>query len=159
MLFLSKEWRKVSNRKLFLFMVGEERGGRGVGTAHLPNRQPTHLNTGNLKQTLGESVSKDCFFCCFFYEGLSACKSYPWEKEHSILVRIFGLQHHSVFFQLFWDTLYFYLLHKVHKIGVVYISGNHFWRSQETPPPLCNIVIIWASPPCNTVIILPFPPM
>ena len=129
-----------------------------TGNCPFSPRQPTHLNTGNLKQTLGESVSKNCFFCCFFYEGLSACKSYPWEKEHSILVRIFGLQHHSVFFQLFWDTLYFYLLHKVHKIGVVYISGNHFWRSQETPP-LCNIVIIWASPPCNTVIILPFPPM
>ena len=38
-------------------------GGGGGGTVHLLNRQPAHLNdTGNLKQTLGESVSKKLFF-------------------------------------------------------------------------------------------------
>ena len=42
--------------------------------------------------------------------------------------------------------------------GVVHILRNHFWGSGETPPPLCNIVIIWAYPPlCNTVIISPYP--
>ena len=62
-------------------------GGRG-GTVHLLNRQPAHLATGNLKQILGSPSQ-------FFF-----CKSYPWEnlaKEHSILVRIFGLEHHFVF--------------------------------------------------------------
>ena len=35
----------------------------------------------------------------------------------------------------------------------MHILRNHFWGSRE-PPPLCNIVIIWAYPPlCNTVII------
>ena len=43
--------------------------------------------------------------------------------------------------------------------GVVHILRNHFLGSRETPPPLCNIVIIWAYPPlCNTVIISPYPP-
>ena len=62
--------------------------GRGRGTVHLLNRQPAHLATGNLKQILGSPSQ-------FFF-----CKSYPWEnvaKEHSILVRIFGLEHHFVF--------------------------------------------------------------
>ena len=41
--------------------------------------------------------------------------------------------------------------------GVMHILRNHFWGSRE-PPPLCNIVIIWAYPPlCNTVIIWPYP--
>ena len=67
--------------------------GRG-DTLHVLNRQPAHLATGKLKQTLG---SPSQFFL----------KSYQWEnlaQEHSILVRIFGLQHHSVF--NFWGTLY-----------------------------------------------------
>ena len=32
-------------------------------------------------------------------------------------------------------------------LGVVHILRNHFWGSPETPPLLCNIVIIWAYPP------------
>ena len=32
-------------------------------------------------------------------------------------------------------------------LGVVHILRNHFWGSRETPPPLRNIVIIWAYPP------------
>ena len=130
-----------------------------TGNCPFSPRQPTHLNTGNLKQTLGESVSKKCFFCCFFYEGLSFCKSYPWEKEHSILVRIFGLQHHSVFFSTFLGhPVLLFITQSTQNRGRVHIRKS-FLAFPRDPPPLCNIVIIWASPPCNTVIILPFPPM
>ena len=52
----------------------------------------------------GESVSKNCFLVASFYDlvGLSARKSHPWAnlaQEHSILVRIFRLEHY--FFNFF----------------------------------------------------------
>ena len=40
-----------------------------------------------------------------------------------------------ILFVLFWRS------------GVVHILRNHFWGSGNTPPPLYDIVIIWAYPP------------
>ena len=37
-------------------------------------------------------------------------------------------------------------------LGVVHILRNHFWGSRETPPLLCNIVIIWAYPHPNVIL-------
>ena len=105
-------------------------GRGGGGTVHLLNRQPAHLNSGNLKQTLG-SPSQKLFFCCSqcWLGFLGSCIiPFPTFWGHTVLLFI----------------------------GVVYTLRNHFWWPKRPPPPLCNIVIIWASPPCNTVIILPF---
>ena len=112
------------------------------GTVHLLNRQPAHLATGNLKQILGSPSQ-------FFF-----CKSYPWEnlaKEHSILVRIFGLQHHFVFIFLGHPVLLF-ITRITQNRGCAHITWSPY-VVQGDPKRLWIVIFFWRTQKCNNPMI------